>query len=309
MTNRNWTYINNRLVRQGTLLIDLSFLCNWKKQLVEMNACKEGARFEYPNALIHYAGAVRCMLKLPFRQAEGLLIGIAEHAPELPAVPDYSTLCRRFNTIDAKLLPHPKKKGNEEFWIAIDASGICVTNRDEWMRKIHRKGRIEKCKGFLKIHIAVDVKKGEIVAMEITRENIGDNRMFDALLFGAINNTGSAVDRLFGDGAYDAYENFELCHELGIEPVIPVDENSSTAPPPDTFIQRRRGEPVRRRHVREQLKDRKKWKKEKCYGLRWMAETAFAVFKCRFGKYVMARKLRNMQHELLFKGAIYNQLL
>lgn len=304
---RAWTYINNRLVQQGTLLIELNFLENWKEELIRINSNKEGARFEYPDALIHYAGIVRCMLKLPFRQAEGLLIGIAKHAPELPAVPDYSTLCRRFNAIDAALLPKGHKNGN--FWIAIDASGICVTNRDEWMRKIHRKGRIEECKGFLKIHIAVDVNTHEIVAMETTREDVGDNTMFDALLYGAIDNTGRAVDGLFADGAYDTYENFEKLAYLGIEPVIPVDENSITGPPPDSFRQRRRGEPIRRKQAREQLADKKKWREEKHYGLRWMAENAFSVFKGRFGKYVMAKKSCNMSHELLYKGMVYNMLL
>ena len=149
----------------------------------------------------------------------------------------------------------------------------------------------------------------EIVAMETTREHIGDNAMFDALLFGAINNTGRTVDGLFGDGAYDTYGNFEKLADLGIEPVIPVDENAITTPPPDAFIQRRRGEPVRRKHAREQLKDREKWKKEKHYGMRWIAESVFSAFKGRFGKYVMARKSCNMQHELLFKGGLYNLML
>lgn len=304
--NRDWRNINNRLVQQGTILIDVDFLANWNSELAEMNACKEGAKFVYPDSCIRYAGTTRCLLGLEYRQLQGFLAGLNRFV-KLP-VPDYTTIQRRFNKLSVNLHIKPKKS-SEPFWLAVDASGECVTNRGEWMRKIHRKGKIDECKGFIKIHVGIDVQTKQLVSFEVTTDKTGDNTMFDAVLFGAINNTGQPVNKIFADGGYDTYENFEKCKELEIEPVIRIDDNAITAPPPDTFIQRRRGEPVRRKAAREQLTDRQKWKKDKHYGLRWFAETFFSIFKGRHGDYVQAKTFPNMQHELLFKAGLYNLLL
>jgi hypothetical protein len=303
---RDWKAVNNRLVQQGTILIDVGFLHNWQNELLCMNVDKEGARFAYPESYIRYAGIVRCLIGLEFRQLEGFLIGVSRFV-KIP-VPDYSTLQRRFNKLPAELHIKPKKPG-EPFWLAIDASGICVTNRGEWLRKIHRKGQIDECKGFIKIHVGIDVKTKQLVSIETTTDKTADCSMFDAVLFGAINNTGNTVDTVFADGAHDTENNFEKLHDMKIKAVIPIDSNANIKPPPDKVIQRRRGEPIRRQQARIQLADPKKWRKDNQYGLRWIAEMFFSVFKGRHGDYVQAKKFDNMQHELLFKAGLYNQLL
>ncbi|MCD6247682.1 MAG: hypothetical protein J7J87_04625 [Candidatus Diapherotrites archaeon] len=40
--NRDWKSINNRLIRQGTLLLSISFLEKWDEQLSGMNNNKVG---------------------------------------------------------------------------------------------------------------------------------------------------------------------------------------------------------------------------------------------------------------------------
>jgi hypothetical protein len=304
---RDWKSVNNRLVRQGTLLVSLSFLDSWKIQVKELNQNKVGRPYEYPTGLIEYAGLLHCFMHLPYRQAKGVLIAVAEKEPRL-GVADYSTLNRRFNRLETKIRPR-QQTSDEDLWVAIDASGICVTNRGEWMRKIHRKGKIAESKGFLKIHVSVDVKTKEIVGLEVTTEKVGDNRRFDALLQDSIKNTGRPLKGVYADGGYDIYNNFEKLEKAGIEPVIRIDDNAVVVPPPDTFRNRRRGTPTRLHYAQEQLADRDKWKKEKKYGLRWHSEGFFSVLKRRYGKHVMARDFKNMQQELLFKAQLYNQLL
>lgn len=304
---RDWKKINNRLIEQGTIWLDLRFLENRKEELAAMNEGKEGARFEFPDSLIRYAGSVRCMFRLPFRQTQGMLDGIAKQVPEL-AVPYYSQINRRFNKLPVKIRPK-QTTDTKELVIGFDGSGISVTNRGEWMRKIHRKGKIIECKGFLKIHIGVNVKTQEITAIEVTREDVGDNTMFEPLLIQTVENTGKKIGRALADGGYDTYENFEMLEECEIDPAIRIDDNAITDPPPQDFIHRNRPEPVRTIHAREQLADREKWKKKKKYGLRWIVETTFSVLDRRFGTYVTARKYENMQHEMLFKAQLYNQLL
>lgn len=302
---RDWKNINTRLVQQGTILVDLGFLENCVKELASMNAGKEGAPFEYPASLIRFSGTVRCMFRFGYRQTQGLLLGIAKQVPEL-LVPCYTQLQRRFTALPTKIQP---KKSTEPLWLGVDSSGASVTNRGEWMRKIHRKGCIDECKGFLKIHVGVDVRTKEVVAIEITREKVGDNTMLKPLLSQAIQNTGQNIERLYGDGGYDTKENFEMCENLDIRPVIRIDDNANTGPPPPDFIHRNRPEPARLRHARIQLADREKWKKENQYGLRWFTEGFFSVLKRRHGEYVMAHNFENMQQELVFKTQLYNQLL
>lgn len=302
---RNWKKINARLIQHGTMLVDLRFIQNQKMELENMNQGKVGKPFQYCDGLITFAGIWHCYARLGYRQTKGLLKGIQQKEPLLN-VPCYSTLNRRFN----KLPTHVHtRKNNEPFLVAVDASGISITNRGEWMRKIHRKGKIDECKGFLKIHVAVNVKTKEIVAIEITRENVGDNTMLKQLLIQTVENTGRSIDHLFADGGYDTYENFEMCQDLGINPAIRIDDNAITTPPPDTFRERRRGEPVRRKHARIQLANRDQWKKSTGYGLRWMVESVFSVLKRRHGEYAMAHNYKNMQQEFCFKAKLYNQLL
>jgi hypothetical protein len=304
---RNWKKINNRLVKQGTLLLSLEFLDYWGEQLSALNNGKTGRPYSYPTGLIEYAGLLHCFMRLGYRQVKGMLLAIEAEEPRLKAA-DYSTLCRRFNKIETKIQPRIADN-TQDFWIAIDASGVSVTNRGEWMRKIHRKGRITECKGFLKIHVAVDVSSKEVVALEVTREDVGDNRCFDALLAGSIRNTGRTIKGVMADGGYDTYENFEKCEALGIEPVIKIDGNAVTTPPPNTYRNRRRGVPARVLHAQEQLPDQKRWKKEMRYGLRWHPEGFFSVLKRCYGTHAMARKFVNMQQELLFKAQLYNAML
>jgi hypothetical protein len=54
---------------------------------------------------------------------------------------------------------------DKDVTIAVDSSGIKVSNRGEW---IHKKWRVQR--GFIKVHIAVDTKTKQILAIEVTRK-------------------------------------------------------------------------------------------------------------------------------------------
>ena len=92
---------------------------------------------------------------MPFRQTEGIAQGHAKG--KVPSIPDYTTISRRINRLDIKIKDVDSK--NKEFEdeyivIAIDSTGIKVTNRGKWMKD---KWNVKK-KGYLKIHVAVNVK-------------------------------------------------------------------------------------------------------------------------------------------------------
>jgi len=84
--------------------------------------------------------------------------------------PDYSSMAWRIQRLDVKL-NDALVDSTEEGVLALDASGIKVTNRGEWMR---RKWKVRR--GYLKIHIAVDVKSKRILAVEVSKEKVADGQ-------------------------------------------------------------------------------------------------------------------------------------
>jgi hypothetical protein len=122
-----------------------------------MNQGKEGRKFVYPDSFIKLLGYMRAYFHLPYRQTEGV---VREHASNtLPSIPDYySNINRRINRLDIKIDDDANKSSlhDDHFVIAIDCTGIKVSNRGEWIR---HKWNVKR--GYLKIHLAVDIKKEE----------------------------------------------------------------------------------------------------------------------------------------------------
>lgn len=74
-------------------------------------------------------------------------------------VPDFTTIWWRIVKMKINLDPNinPEK---DEIVIAVDSTGIKVTNRGEWILDKWKKKRIKK--GFIKIHVAaVNIKNKE----------------------------------------------------------------------------------------------------------------------------------------------------
>jgi len=274
-------------VRRGEILLDLGLLRSWVDELEEMNRGREGGRYLYPDGFIRLQGFLRACFRLPYRQLEGFTRALSRWEPRL-AAPDYSTTCRRVNGLDIGV--EPRLDPERPVTIAVDASGIKVADRGEWMRLKWKRHR-----GFLKIHLAVDVGTKQVVAMEVTDERTGDGRMLKPLVEQAEERC--RVVKVIADGAYDSRSNFAFLAERGIEAAIRVRRSSSG---------RARGCQARRQAVLEQMGDGEFWRRRVGYGLRWMAETAFSSFKRLFGEHVTARILPNMVREMLLKASLYN---
>ena len=290
---RDWASYNDQLVRRGELLIDLDFIKNWEKELEEMNCGKRGKPFDYPKSLVTFLAFPRYFFGLPFRQEEGFVEALAKLLPELE-VPDYSTICRRINRLAPKFERSLRGLGDDVV-VAIDASGIKVTNRGEWRRELW--GDKSK-RGYLKIHIAVDVKTKQILAMEVTDERTGDSKMFKPLVERASERVN--VRLVLADSAYDSRENFDFLEANNIEPGIKIRRGASG---------KACGSWARRRAAREFLKDEKKWKRRVGYGRRWAVEGTFSNLKRTFGEFVVAREFKNMVQEMLLKAFTYNLLM
>jgi hypothetical protein len=298
----NWSKYNESLVRRGEVMFDIDFLENWRTELKVMNKGKEGAKYLYPSSLISLLAIVHVYL-LPYRQLEGFLRMMSIHIEKLQeAVPDYTTMWWRVVKVKVRLNPEVNLE-KDLITIAVDSTGIKVTNRGEWIREKwnnnnNNNNNNKKRRGFIKIHVAVNVRTKKILSMEVTKEDVYDGKMLKKLVDNVSEN--KDVKKVLADGAYDSKDNFRYIDKMKIEPIIRVRKNSSTK----AYICM-----PRKMVVIEQLRDTKRWKKKHEYGMRWIAESAFSSIKRTFGEYVSSVKWNNIVNELLLKASIYNMFI
>jgi hypothetical protein len=282
---RDWEGYNEALVKRGLILLDLDFVANWSKELKAMNQRKEGARYTYPESFIKLLAVVHAYV-LPYRQLEGFMRGLSQHVEGLKA-PDYTTIWWRIAKMKVDLACSVAL--DKDVTIAVDSSGIKVSNRGEW---IHKKWKVKR--GFIKVHIAVDTKTKQILAIEVTKEDVGDGRMLKRLVDGSASKAG--LKGVIADGAYDSKSNFRMLADRGIDPLIRVRKNSSF----------KGGGCMPRKFVVVEQLGNANWRRERGYGYRWMVESAFSSIKRVFGEYICAVKWLNIVKELLLKASIYN---
>ena len=127
----------------------------------------------------------------------------------------YSTINRRVNKLDIKINEH---MGND-IVIALDSTGIKVANRGEWMR---HKWHVRK--GYLKIHVAVDIKKKRILSLEVTSKEVHDGKMLKKLVDNVSEN--NKTKRVLADGMYDSNNDFRYLSKNHIKPGIKTRRNS-----------------------------------------------------------------------------------
>ena len=287
----NWKKYNESLVKRGEILLDFDVIDNWDYELEKMNKNKKGRKFVYPDSFIRLLGYMKAYFHLPYRQTEGV---VREHASNtLPSIPDYSRICRRINKLNIKICDENKSNIHDDnFVIAIDATGIKVTNRGEWIR---HKWNIKR--GYLKIHIAVDIKKKRILSLDVTSEEVHDSKVLPKLIDDITIKQNKIVDETIADGAYDNNNIFKILSFKGIKPAIKVRKNSKC---------RKTNHYLRNNSVKKQKNNLQQWKDSVSYGQRWIAETVFSCIKRMFGEYVTAIKFENMIKEIMLKASLYN---
>jgi Transposase DDE domain len=293
----NWRKYKQSLVKRGEIMLGFDIIDNWDNELEEMNKGKVGEPYRYPNSFLLLLGYARVYFHLPFRQTEGIVRAHAEN--KLPSIPDYSTIGRRISKLD--IYVNSNKLGGNDVIIAIDSTGIKVTNRGEWMRhKWHCKSK----KGYLKIHVAVDIsgrkkneKKAKILSLNVTTEKVHDSKVLPILVCDIVRKQNIDANTVIADGSYDNNKIFQFLSFNNIKPAIKVRKNS-----------RIRNDNHYKRNIAvvEQKTDLNKWKDSVSYGKRWIVESVFSSMKRMFGEYVSAVKYPNMVKERMLKASLYN---
>lgn len=301
-----WKLYNPHLVERIVPLWSFEYLDTWEEDVRKMNLLKLGRPFKFPTRFILSLALLKVTYGMPYRDIEAMLIGHQYLNRQIKA-PDYSTIFRRVETLVFHIQDKIPKEVLEEIKtgkakVAIDSSGLSVTCRGEWLRYKHKEGKIFCKKGFVKLHIGVDVFRGTILGVEVTREKASDNAAMPSITYQA--KEIADVGAMFGDGAYDAYRNYRELDKLGIKPVIKPKRTSIVLSDSFGYVAGRRS-----RYVYEMKKHGYDyWRRKHNYGWRWLVEVAFSSFKRRFGESLMSRKFENMQKEVKLKVLAYNML-
>lgn len=140
-----------------------------------MNKDKKGRKFVYPNSFIKLF-YMRAYFHLPYRQTEGV---VRSHtANTLSSFPHYSNISRRINRLDIMISDDDKSSLYDDYFvIAIDFTEIKVSNRGEWNR---HKWNVKR--GYLRIHVAVDIKKKKILSLQVTSEQVHNSKILPELV-------------------------------------------------------------------------------------------------------------------------------
>jgi len=281
---RNWKEYNKKLIKRGEFYISPRFLETWLDEIKEMNAGKVGQPYLYPNSLIEFLAVLK-EKNFDYRSLEGILHGLSKNLGNFPVI-SYSQINRRINALDIKF----DKEFEEKLVVGCDGTGNKVTNRGEWMR---HKWKIRR--GWIKI-VILGTKSGESVDVRVGNENLDERKAARGML----RKNKKKIKKVILDGHHDCEQTFNLCAELGIEPVIKIRKNAS-----ENGMSRRAKEVRLYKEI-----GYKQWAKEKEYGLRWpSSEGIFSAVKRIFGECIRATKKQNMYKEAKRKFWAYNKLL
>jgi hypothetical protein len=286
---RNWVEYDRSLVRRGEVALDFDFLDEWNRELKKMSRGKEEVPFQYPEAFMRLLAHLHVLFHLPYRHKQGFISSFSKYVQGLE-VPAYSTIWEKTNQLDMAL---DAVKRDQPISIAIDSSGIKVTNSRDWMGKKWKAKR-----GYLKIHLTVAPKSKEAVAIQVTDETVPDGSQTGPRVKEAMSK--KEVERVYGDGAYGRRANFNLLASNGVDPAIKVRNDAS---------RKAKGCYTRKMEVIAQQTNFEEWKKEKHYGDRWTVEGAYSCIKWIFGEYVPAKKFVNMAKEMATKISLYNMFM
>lgn len=290
----DWPSYNRSLVQRGEILFSYDFLDGWGSEIENMNINKKGKPFVFPDSFILAIGYIRYLFHLPYRQTQGIIKATGKRLPANP--PSYGHICKRINKLNIDI-KRDKMDDDDDLIISIDSTGIKITNRGQWMDE---KWNTQNRKGYLKIHVAVDIKTKKIIALEVTDEKVHDGKKLKKLVNHVLDsrepNTVN-IKSVLADGAYDSNPNFVYLEDKKINPGIKVRRNSIVSP---------KNNRLRNNEVKLQAKDLLKWKTKRKYGQRWIAETVFSAIKRMFGEYTSANRFQNMVKEIMIKVSLYN---
>src|ERR671926_1127871 len=162
----NWPDYEAALVRRGSLTVWFT-----EEAVAAWHAPATGGRGGQPiysATAIETGLALRLVFHQPLRQAEGLLRSIATVLAIDIAIPDHTTLSRRGGALTVL----PNRVGRDEpLHLLVDSTGLKIYGAGEWLDQKHG---VRSRRRWRKLHRGVDADTHEVVASELTPDDVGD---------------------------------------------------------------------------------------------------------------------------------------
>src|SRR5919108_868089 len=206
---RNWPEYNRALINRGRLTVwfDEHAITAWRNTAP---AAGPGAPRVYSDLAIDCALGFKAVYPLSLRAAQGFLSSVLELMQLTLPVPDYSTVSRRQGPLQVRL---PVGSGGCPRHVVIDATGLKVYGAGEWHVWKHRVGRRRRWR---KLHLGIDERTKEIVAVELTESRVHDSQSLPLLL----KQIADPIGQVSGDGAYDTRACYEAVLQRGATPTF-----------------------------------------------------------------------------------------
>lgn len=292
---RNWHEYNTALVQRGriTLWFSPDVVAAWK-------ATSDGLPHKqkvYSDLAIEVILCLKILFKLPLRAAQGLAMDLlALMGLELPC-PHYSTLSRRAKTLQVDL---GVKNTGEPIHLLVDSTGIKVAGEGEWKT---RKWKASYRRAWIKLHLGLDARSGQIVAGVVTDASGGDPDHFGEVL----DAVPGAIDKVGADGIYDSVDNYHRIAKRGAVPVIPARLGAVIRKEPEAAA--RNAVVAEMQRLWEQESGDARWKRESGYHARSRIESEMFRFKRVIGERVRFKSLPSQTAEVLLGCKLLNRFL
>ena len=168
----------------------------------------------------------------------------------------------------------------------------------QWQTEKHGRSR----RTWRELHLGVDARSGQIVAVTLTDQDVSDESQVGPLL----EQIESLIDQVTADGAYDGEPTYQTIatHDNAIAVVIPPQDNAvpsvgfETDPSPrDTHL------------LTIESLGRLGWQEVTGYGKRALVETAMGRYKSLIGERLRSRGDAARRTEAVVGVAVLNRML
>lgn len=200
------------------------------------------------------------IFNLTLRATQGLLDSLFELRNVPLCAPDYSCVSKRARTVKVSYRQLAKRCITD---LVIGSIGLKVFGEGEW--KVRKHGA-DKRRVWRKLHLAVDPVTHDIVAAEVSLENIHDAEVLPTLL----NPLRHKLGRVYADGAYDSKASHRLISRKRATACILPRKNAGLS---------EKGHPRNEAVLVAHKEGLAHWKKISGYHRRSLAETAMYRFK------------------------------
>src|SRR5271169_4769961 len=228
----NWPEYDAALVKRGSLTVWFTqeAVAAWQAPATG----KRGGQPIYSSLAIKTGLALRLVFHQPLRQTEGLLRSIADVLRIDITIPDHTTLSRR--GVGLTILPKCVDR-SEPLHLLVDSTGIKINGEGEWLDQKHG---IRSRRRWRKLHLGIDAVTHEIVASELTADDVGDVSEMPALL----DQIDAEVASMTADGAYDGETVYDAVAKRHPEAAVII-------PPRATAVSNESAATKRDRHIAE----------------------------------------------------------